>query len=104
MDAVNVAASVTRFKGSPVAVRASVQRNEGGLVEVSIVDSVLRWVVPTASSAALEPFFEAEVHSLDVDRATDPNKTVLSFNYIGEDGREAIVTVALTRGQLILAG
>ena len=104
MDSVSVAANVTRFKGSPVAVRASVQRNEEGGVEVSIVDSVLRWAMPAVAAAGLGPFFEAEGYSLDVDRATDPNKTVLNFKYVAEDGRETTVPVVLTRGQLILAG
>ncbi len=104
MQAINITGSVTRFMGSPVGVRALLQSTENGEIAVSIVDSVLNWEVPVASATALAPFFKAMERRLDVDRATDPNKTILNFNYIADDGGEKTVSVAMTRGQLVKVG
>jgi len=100
VEDVNVAASVTRFKGSPVAARALLRREENGGVAVGIVDSVLSWEVPAADAAMLTPFLEATERRLDVDRATDPNKTILNFTFVDDAGKKTI-SVVLTRGQRV---
>ena len=104
MEVVNVSGSVTRFKGSPVEVRALLQGREDGGIEVSILDSVLHWEVPAESVTAFAPFFSAKERRLDVDRATDPNKTVLNFHYVSDDGEKTTASVVVTRGQLVRIG
>lgn len=104
MEAVNISGSVTRFKGSPIEVQALLQGTENGGIAVSILDSVLCWEVPAESATTLAPFFKARDRRLDVDRATDTNKTVLNFKYVADDGEKRTESVVMTRGQLVKMG
>ena len=104
METVRVAGSVTRFKGAPVAVSALLKRLDDGGIEMSILDSALRWDVPAASATILTPFFESSVRRLDVERALESRRTVFNFRYTDGDGVERSATIVLAGRQPVATG